>query len=149
MAAPQFHKYGHSERELNSGVMLINVPRLRKDMPAIIDHGCDLLSGSPLGFDQEFLTQFYRGAWDPLALRYNWKPYWGVNDDARIVHWHGPKVEIARNLSQSEGFPTHEIYRTMFAGNREAYLSHIKVGDAFAFGERITRGSRAAPKEAA
>ena len=28
-----------------------------------------------------------------LPPRFNWKPYWGMDKDAVIVHFHGPKPE--------------------------------------------------------
>jgi hypothetical protein len=142
MAAPQFDPRGHSSRELNSGVMVINVPRLGRDLPAIVDHGCDLLPGMNLGYDQDFLIEFYRGAWDPLALRYNWKPYWGINEDAKIIHWHGLKPEVTQGLRASEEFPTIDLFRTLFTSNRESYFKNLKLWEAFSFGANLMRESR-------
>jgi len=29
--------------------------------------------------------------WEPLPLELNWKPYWGPNDQASVIHFHGLK----------------------------------------------------------
>jgi hypothetical protein len=124
--APQFHKDGHKKFEINSGVMVINVPRMRRDLDAIIELGCEIIDDERLGYDQEFLEKFYRGKWDPLPLRYNWKPYWGVNHEARIVHWHGPKPAVVAGLLKSRDYPTNDIHRDLFLTNPESYAYYLK-----------------------
>ena len=42
-------------------------------------------------FDQHAYREHYRGRWDQLPVEMNWKPYWGRNAAAQIVHFHGPK----------------------------------------------------------
>lgn len=41
--------------------------------------------------DQGAIRRHFAGAWEALPETMNWKPYWGRNDDACIVHFHGPK----------------------------------------------------------
>ena len=46
-------------------------------------------------WDEAAYRWFYRESngplWDRLRPELNWKPYWGENAQARIVHFHGPK----------------------------------------------------------
>ena len=42
-------------------------------------------------FDQTMYNKIYSDSFDRLPLEFNWKCYWGINDDARIIHYHGAK----------------------------------------------------------
>jgi hypothetical protein len=83
--------------EMNTGVMVMNLPRLRE---------CDerfrelivlnLETFCTQTWDQAAYRQLFRNEqgeplWDRLDPRFNWKPYWGLRPDVRILHFHGPK----------------------------------------------------------
>ncbi len=131
--ASQFDLYGH-HKELNSGVMLMNVRRLRDDLPAMLDFGCDMLH-TLQGYDQEFLRVFYNGKWDPLSPKYNWKPYWGIDDQARIVHFHGPKAAAARKLLADPTYRQDDLrfqaWRSLFFQNPDGYRHYVALWDRF------------------
>lgn len=95
-AAPQSDPSNYLD--MNSGVLWMNVPRLREMLVpfrAYINEHMDTLRKT--GYDQAALRAFYGSrrngsfAWDRLPLELNWKPHWGRNDRAAIVHFHGPK----------------------------------------------------------
>lgn len=129
--ASQFDLYGH-HKEINSGVMLMNVGRLRRDLPALLDFGCDMIH-TMQGYDQEFLRIFYNGKWDPLSPKYNWKPYWGDDPMARIVHFHGPKPAAARKLLRDHGYrqddPVFQAWRNLFFQNTGGYRLYVDAWD--------------------
>ncbi len=131
--ASQSDLYGH-HKELNSGVMLMNVGRLRRDLPALLDFGCDMIH-TMHGYDQEFLRVFYNGKWDPLSPKYNWKPYWGIDPVARIVHFHGPKPAAARKLIRDESYrrddPVFQTWRNLFFQNPDGYRHYLERWDSF------------------
>ena len=131
--ASQFDLYGH-HKEINSGVMLINVRRLRYDLPALLDFGCDMLH-TMHGYDQEFLRIFYNGKWDPLSPKYNWKPYWGTDPLARIVHFHGPKPTAARKLIMDADYrqddPVFHVWRGLYFQNPEGYRLYVDLWNEF------------------
>lgn len=131
--ASQFDLYGH-HKELNSGVMLMNVRRMRNDLPALLDFGCDMLH-TMHGYDQEFLRVFYNGKWDPLSPKYNWKPYWGVDSLARIVHFHGPKPAAVLKLLADESYrqddPVFQSWRNLFFQNRHGYNHYVELWNTF------------------
>src|SRR4029077_12023275 len=97
-AAPEFtlNDYEH----MNSGVMLMNLRSLRqKDdefRSFIQDHLETLVDTS---WDQEayrrffgrrtFITKVIGTRWNQLTPELNWKPYWGTNPNAQIIHFHG------------------------------------------------------------
>src|SRR3984893_9263437 len=82
---------------MNAGVMLMNLPRLQETIDEFrnfISTNLDLLKNE--AWDQGAFRRFYRRAdgtrmWDKLRPELNWKPYWGKNPQAGIIHFHGPK----------------------------------------------------------
>ena len=74
----------------NSGVMLINV----KAMFDTYIEFTDFVEVNNYNFTacvQGALQEFYKGKSEELPLYFNHKPYWGVDSNAKIVHYHGPK----------------------------------------------------------
>ncbi|HVZ63919.1 MAG TPA: hypothetical protein VG936_04965 [Lacunisphaera sp.] len=77
---------------MNTGVMVMNVDALRGDAPAFRRAVRELLAESVRSsFDQHAYRVHYRGKWENLPPELNWKPYWGRNPAAQIIHFHGPK----------------------------------------------------------
>ena len=85
----------------NTGVMLIDVasmlPRaepFRKFLAGI------LAEAVKVSWDQHAYRLFFRrDEWRPLRAELNWKPYWGPNPGARIIHFHGPKPWMRADIA--------------------------------------------------
>jgi hypothetical protein len=81
---------------MNTGVMLMNIERLRESLPEfrkyISQNVAELEKES---WDEAAYRWYYRNGdgplWDRLRPELNWKPYWGDNPQAKIIHFHGPK----------------------------------------------------------
>jgi hypothetical protein len=130
-AAPQMSQTDY-ENDMNAGVMVMNVPALRADLPRFINFITDHLGDGWPGCDQENYRRFYNGRWDRLDLTLNWKPYWGDNSAARIVHWHGPKPPLVRRMLADPALQTVTDWKMLFERNAGSYESFLKVWDAFA-----------------
>ena len=77
---------------MNSGVMVMNVEALRSDWPAFqATIRAELAASFGSSFDQHAYRVHYQGRWEHLPAELNWKPHWGRNDAAQIIHFHGPK----------------------------------------------------------
>jgi hypothetical protein len=119
-AAPQFDR--GTIRDMNSGVMVMNVAgwRARRD---------DLLNFTALnmhlGLDQEVLREFVGLDYLLLPDRFNWKPYWGANQDAAILHWHGPKPETAARWLADPGLVTHDGWMPLLERGRDGYAWYV------------------------
>jgi hypothetical protein len=82
---------------MNTGVMLMNPKRLREtqhEFRNFISENLDVLKNA--AWDQGAFRRFYRESdgtplWNKLPPELNWKPYWGKNPRAGIIHFHGPK----------------------------------------------------------
>lgn len=107
--------------DANTGVLIINVKKMRETFPAFSEFiRANIFSGWP-GCDQENYRRFYYGKWEKLPLTMNWKPYWGNSDAAEIVHWHGPKPEA---ISEKIKNPEKELYHAwevLYGRNKSAY----------------------------
>jgi len=89
-AAPEHHQ--HDYTNINSGIMLMNIPNLATTSPQFFHFVENNLSAlANLDYDQTAYRVYYHLEWDRLQPEYNWKPYWGENPGARIIHFHGPK----------------------------------------------------------
>lgn len=76
----------------NSGVMWINIAGLAAEQSALRDTiRTHLAEAIAPPYDQAALQRHFAGRATPLPLELNWKPYWGTNADAAILHFHGPK----------------------------------------------------------
>jgi hypothetical protein len=99
-AAPEFDRSNLGC--MNSGVMVLNIDRLRTldgdfkhfitaHLHQLVDQHWDQ------GAYQRFFGRWSAPAaiggprWDALPLEFNWKPYWGRSASASIIHFHGPK----------------------------------------------------------
>ena len=81
---------------MNTGVMLMNTERLGQSLPVFRDYvSKNLAALEAESWDEAAYRWFYRNEsgplWDRLRPELNWKPYWGENADAKIIHFHGPK----------------------------------------------------------
>ena len=90
-AAPEFEKDYRKMTYFNAGILMLNIKGMRKkcsDIFSLMDNGQRNATGL---YDQGYLNQVCFDDADLLPLEFNWKPYWGVNDQAKIVHFHGIK----------------------------------------------------------
>ena len=72
----------------NSGVMWCNQKKMLETYQDFYNFVVDK-KFKFTSIDQGALNEFYTH--EKLPDEINWKPYWGINDEACIVHWHGPK----------------------------------------------------------
>jgi lipopolysaccharide biosynthesis glycosyltransferase len=120
-AAPEHDKTNWSFA--NTGVMVINVENMRRDHSALIDFAAPRLNTfGPLGkgtYDQGILNAYYARRWSRLPLEMNWKPYWGINPNASIIHYHGPKPQFVEAIHEGRDVPP--VYRSLHARDPNAY----------------------------
>jgi lipopolysaccharide biosynthesis glycosyltransferase len=85
---PEFDKKDYTS--FNSGVMLINVRSMYDTYTNLTTFMEEKKYDFP-AFDQGALQIFYKNKIDRLPLYFNHKPYWGIDNAAKIIHYHGPK----------------------------------------------------------
>ena len=78
----------------NAGIMLLNIKELKRRKEILLDMLKNKKRPYQECWDQGFFNELYKNDFDKLAVEYNWKPYWGINENAIIVHLHGFKPFI-------------------------------------------------------
>ncbi len=93
-AAPEFaQQYDiiKGNRYFNAGIMVLNLKELEKRKKILIEKLKNKERPYQECWDQGFFNELYKNDFEELPLEYNWKPYWGINNNACIVHLHGFK----------------------------------------------------------
>jgi lipopolysaccharide biosynthesis glycosyltransferase len=75
----------------NAGIMLINVKKGLEKYKKFLKMIANGYLAKIECCDQGYLNDLYKGEFHKLPLEYNWKPYWGINHNAKIIHFHGVK----------------------------------------------------------
>ena len=124
-AGPEFEK-SLDMTYFNSGVLVLNVPNMREKCLKIFNEMEKGRRESTGIYDQGYLNQFCFQDMEHLPLEYNWKPYWGYNPDAKIIHFHGMKPG---GEFQSSGFALskNSVSKGIYGGRDEfgGYLYYI------------------------
>jgi hypothetical protein len=122
-------------RYVNTGVMLINVANMRREHAALSAFSAKgLTSFSRLGrgtYDQGALNAFFKGRWSRLPLELNWKPSWGINPAAQILHFHGPKPHHLEWISAGAFDDIPDIYRDMFERDPASHAHWLDMFHSF------------------
>ena len=78
----------------NSGVSIMNLPNLRATADVFDTWVRRMILAGHLPkrcWDQGLINSFYKDNITTIPDEWNWRPYWGPNPDAAILHYHGPK----------------------------------------------------------
>lgn len=115
---------------VNTGVMIINVESMRKEHAALVEYAAPRLNQLTLmgggTYDQGILNSYFKRRWSRLPLEMNWKPYWGVNPNASIIHFHGPKPQFIEAIVAGEQQGVPQVYRNIFSKNPEGSLHYLR-----------------------
>jgi hypothetical protein len=114
----------------NSGVMVMNLPAWRARKRELIGVVEARLSVTRPYDDQSALNALFAGVWDRLPPTWNWKPYWGRNDEAKIVHFHGPKPGHARRMLAGERDLFGRDFQVIFDRDPGGYRYYLDAVDA-------------------
>lgn len=116
----------------NSGVMWCRT----KTMLATYQAFYDFVISKQFKFvatDQGALNEFY--IHHKMADEINWKPYWGINENAYIVHFHGPKpyhYKIYLNESRKLTNPQIRHYGSFLNLDHDPkYRHYVKLYNGF------------------
>lgn len=114
----------------NTGVLIINVENMRRDHADLTAFAAPRLNTfGPKGhgtYDQGILNAYYEGRWSHLPLEMNWKPYWGWNPNASIVHFHGPKPQFIEAILSGKG-DVPKVYENIYAKSPEGSQRYLEL----------------------
>jgi hypothetical protein len=133
-AGPEFFVTDWKKR--NAGVMVVNVVSLLDDFAAFREW---ITSGDTMyellfkrgAHDQTAYEFWYAGRQDKLPVEYNWRPYWGFNEEAQIVHFHGPKADGVRRMLNGETDRLRPLWPKLFGQAPEAYRKYLAIFEEY------------------
>jgi lipopolysaccharide biosynthesis glycosyltransferase len=124
--APEFDLVNF--KDINSGSMLFNCAGVKNIFTDIRKYSIEHLQYIP-DYDQGAIKAFLNGEWDRLSPLMNWKPYWGINDSAIVLHFHGPKPHDFLNYELRS--PAAPVYEFLFRRAPESYKHALDTYRSF------------------
>jgi hypothetical protein len=143
---------------INAGVMVMNLPNLRREdgrFRRYVERHLEHFTRR--AWDQDAYRTYYstrvlpdvrwddrlrrwtrwarRRRWTEMPLGLNWRPYWGRNAGATVVHFHGPKPQQRPFFEVSEADRPAEL----------APLNHLATDHYFELCDRWQAALQAAP----
>ena len=122
-AAPEFERDTKRMSYFNAGILVMNIQGMRIKYQQFVEMMKKRQRSTSGLFDQGYLNELCFNDMEILPIEYNWKPYWGINGNAKLIHFHGMKP--CSNLEEA-GFDTREsFFRTIFDNNSQGYAGYI------------------------
>lgn len=122
-AGPEVSRDYHEGDIFNAGILFMKVKAMKKkceEIFSLLEHG---IPNKTNLFDQGYINEVCGNEFDFLPLEYNWKPYWGLNEKAKIIHFHGIKPG---GTADSSGFAVDStLYESMFRGHRADFAGYL------------------------
>lgn len=122
-AAPEFERNVENMKYFNAGILVMNIQGMKikyKEFIRKIESRERNASGL---FDQGYLNELCFDDMELLPLEYNWKPYWGINNQAKIIHFHGMKP--SSNLNEAGFVTDNSFFRKAFDENKEGFAGYV------------------------
>lgn len=121
-AAPEFNPNIEEMEYFNAGVLLMNIEGMKIKREEFIKRLKNRDRNASGLFDQGYLNELCFKDMELLPIELNWKPYWGINDKAKLIHFHGMKP--SSNLNEA-GFVTDDsFFRDVFEANKDGFAGY-------------------------
>jgi hypothetical protein len=97
----------------NNGIMFLNLPELRRSHREFVNFYLKSNYTFEIGNSttQGAYNTFYKEQVHSLPLEYNWHVFFGINDEAKIIHFCGPKYEDYQKMLNDPNADYEKIYR--------------------------------------
>lgn len=122
-AAPEYERNVEEMKYFNAGVLVMNIQGMKIKYEEFIRKiGSKERNSSGL-FDQGYLNELCFKDMELLPVEYNWKPYWGINDKAKLIHFHGMKP--GSHLEEAGFITDSSFFRKVFDANSNGYAGYV------------------------
>lgn len=113
-----------NDKIFNTGVMYMNIKNLRKTYNGF----CRFIKWNLwrlVTWDQTAYQLYYGKKCSPLDLKYNHKIYWGIDENAVIIHYHGAKPTM---FTDEETIKNMDYFNGLLYGkNPESYKYYLEM----------------------
>lgn len=128
-AAPEFNQNDYSY--CNTGSMFINVPNLRSTYSNFKQYIINNLKDLPrVAHDQGAFNYFYKNKWTKLNPEFNWKPQWGWNEAAPIIHFHAAKTFRIKHYFSEHQKTLDPMIRQIISINDQSCKKYLELYEA-------------------
>ena len=108
-AAPEYERNVEDMEYFNAGVLVMNIQGMKEKYEEFILKMKNRERNISGLFDQGYLNELCFKDMELLPIEYNWKPYWGINDKAKLIHFHGMKP--SSNLNEAGFITDYSFFR--------------------------------------
>ena len=122
-AAPEYERNVEDMEYFNAGVLVMNIQGMKEKYEEFILKMKNRERNISGLFDQGYLNELCFKDMELLPIEYNWKPYWGINDKAKLIHFHGMKP--SSNLNEAGFITDYSFFRIVFDANPGGYLQEV------------------------
>lgn len=122
-AAPEFDRNIENMNYFNAGVLVMNIQGMKIKYEEFIRKMKKRERNVSGLFDQGYLNELCFSDMELLPLEYNWKPYWGINKKAKLIHFHGMKP--SSNLNEAGFVTDNSFFRIVFDANKDGYAGYV------------------------
>lgn len=98
-AAPEFERDTKRMSYFNAGILVMNIQGMRIKYQQFVEMMKKRQRSTSGLFDQGYLNELCFKDMEILPIEYNWKPYWGINGNAKLIHFHGMKPSKKQDLT--------------------------------------------------
>lgn len=112
---------------VNTGVMVGNFDFFIQNDQYILNYITENFENLDV-WDQSMYNNLFIKDLIRLPTIFNWKPYWGINNDANIIHFHGPKPY---EIMSKNDINSIEVLRNLHVQNKNAYTHYNQVFNSF------------------
>lgn len=128
-AAPEYECCADNITYFNAGVLLLNIEGMKEKYLIFKEMMKKRQRNSSGLFDQGYLNELCFSQMEALPTQYNWKPYWGINDKAKLIHYHGMKPG---SKMEEAGFNTTDsFFQQIFQQNPTGFAGYVYYTDLF------------------
>jgi hypothetical protein len=102
-----------SDNFFNNGIMCLNIPKLKESYPQFIRFYIESNYTFEIGntTTQGAYNTFFKDQIYSLPLEYNWHVFFGINEDAKIIHFCGPKPDDYQKMLNDPNSNYETLYR--------------------------------------
>lgn len=122
-AAPEFEREVEKMEYFNAGILLMNIQGMKLKYWKFIELMKNRGRNKIGLFDQGYLNELCFEDMEILPIEYNWKPYWGINEKAKLIHFHGMKPNS--NLKEAGFVTDNSFFRIVFENNEYGYAGYV------------------------
>lgn len=139
-AAPEYERNVEDMEYFNAGVLVMNIQGMKEKYEEFILKMKNRERNISGLFDQGYLNELCFKDMELLPIEYNWKPYWGINDKAKLIHFHGMKP--SSNLNEAGFITDNSFFRIVLmqilAAMQDMYI--ILLNSMIIWEEKTTNG---------